>query len=216
MGVRCSIDDFGTGYSGLTYLSQLPIYSLKIDQSFIQKIGSSLSGDRIVDAVITLARSLDMRVIAEGVETNNQAAFLFSHGCDEMQGFLFCPPLPARALDELLKTRGEPPSPTYQTHPARFTIIAPKTETMKPDDIATLLQAFCTNQSIAEIDETSIAAILAALGPREPPLTKPSGHRHTPRRLNTRTPKRRVPPPSTPPTTKSLPILAQENSTPYA
>ena len=106
MGVRCSIDDFGTGYSGLTYLTRLPIYSLKIDQSFIQKIGASFGGDRIVDAVITLARSLNMRVIAEGVETDGQKRFLFAHGCDEMQGHLFCPPLSPMALDERLGMSG--------------------------------------------------------------------------------------------------------------
>ena len=78
IGVRCSIDDFGTGYSGLKYLAQIPLYSLKIDQSFVQRIGSSSDEEQIVNAVITLARSLRMKVIAEGVETGDQATFLLA------------------------------------------------------------------------------------------------------------------------------------------
>ena len=91
IGVRCSIDDFGTGYSGLKYLTQIPLHSLKIDQSFVQRIGWSSDEEQIVNAVITLARSLRMKVIAEGVETSDQATFLLAAGCDQMQGFLFSP-----------------------------------------------------------------------------------------------------------------------------
>ena len=102
LGVRCSIDDFGTGYSGLRYLTQIPLHSLKIDQSFVQRIGSSSDEEQIVNAVITLARSLRMKVIAEGVETNDQATFLLSRGCDQMQGFLFSPTLAPRDIEQLL------------------------------------------------------------------------------------------------------------------
>ena len=102
IGVRCSIDDFGTGYSGLRYLAQIPLYSLKIDQSFVQRIGSSSDEEQIVNAVITLARSLRMKVIAEGVETGDQATFLHARGCDQMQGFLFSPALAPRDIERLL------------------------------------------------------------------------------------------------------------------
>ena len=102
IGVRCSIDDFGTGYSGLRYLAQIPLYSLKIDQSFVQRIGSSSDEEQIVNAVITLARSLRMKVIAEGVETGDQATFLLARGCDQMQGFLFSPALAPRDIERLM------------------------------------------------------------------------------------------------------------------
>ena len=105
IGVRCSIDDFGTGYSGLRYLTQIPLHSLKIDQSFVQRIGSSSDEEQIVNAVITLARSLRMKVIAEGVETGDQATFLLRAGCDQMQGFLFSPALAPRDIERLLGVR---------------------------------------------------------------------------------------------------------------
>jgi diguanylate cyclase (GGDEF)-like protein len=175
MGVRCSIDDFGTGYSGLTYLSQLPIYSLKIDQSFIRRIGSSRSGDRIVDAVITLARSLDMRVIAEGVETDGQATFLVSRGCDEMQGRLFCPPLSAVDVEELLRGDRDPPGPLGEPADAHAAPAPPRDARAEPVavgarvgapvvDVPGVLEALCTNQSLGESDEPGILAILRALG----------------------------------------------------
>ena len=151
MGVRCSIDDFGTGYSGLTYLTRLPIYSLKIDQSFIKKIGSSFGGDRIVDAVITLARSLGMRVIAEGVETDGQKQFLFAHGCDEMQGHLFCPPLSPLALDERLGMSGAVSSSGGASGPASGVMPGQSsTELVVPCNVGSLLEAFCTNEHVAE------------------------------------------------------------------
>jgi diguanylate cyclase (GGDEF)-like protein len=176
MGVRCSIDDFGTGYSGLTYLSQLPIYSLKIDQSFIQKIGFSPNGDRIVDAVIALARGLNMRVIAEGVETEGQATFLFSHGCDEMQGLLFCPPLSAGALTEQLGSWSDPSSP-HEARPLRAATVVPTNQAIRAEEVTRLLQALCTNQSIAASDEAGIPGVLAALHARERTTAPPSGSR---------------------------------------
>jgi diguanylate cyclase (GGDEF)-like protein/PAS domain S-box-containing protein len=98
VGIRLSLDDFGTGYCSLTYLSHFPIDKLKIDQSFIRKIEHP-QAMRIVRGIIALAKSFQMRVIAEGVETAEQLAALREAGCDEMQGYLACKPLPA---DELL------------------------------------------------------------------------------------------------------------------
>jgi diguanylate cyclase (GGDEF)-like protein len=100
IGVRCSIDDFGTGYCGLSYLSRLPIDVLKIDRSFIQAMSAADSS--IVTAIIALGHSLGLRVVAEGVETHEQLAYLAARGCDEVQGYIFSKPIPAADFTRLL------------------------------------------------------------------------------------------------------------------
>jgi EAL domain-containing protein (putative c-di-GMP-specific phosphodiesterase class I) len=102
MGVRCSIDDFGTGYSALSYLDRLPVSGLKIDKTFVQSITSLSTAAPVVRAVIALARDLGLDVVAEGVETEPQLAFLLSHGCDHVQGFLLGRPVPATEFEVLL------------------------------------------------------------------------------------------------------------------
>ena len=104
MGVRLSVDDFGTGYSSLSYLKRFPVDRLKIDQSFVHDITADADGAAIAQAVITLGHTMDMRVIAEGVETAEQLAFLRSNQCDEMQGFLFGKPMPADQFGKLLES----------------------------------------------------------------------------------------------------------------
>lgn len=103
-GVRISVDDFGTGYSCLAYLHRFPIDVLKIDQSFIRQIGQGSGAEGITDAIIALARSLGLETVAEGVETEAQAAFLRDHGCPVGQGFLFGRPMEAAAVAPLLES----------------------------------------------------------------------------------------------------------------
>lgn len=104
-GVRLSIDDFGTGYSSLSYLQRFPINSLKIDKSFIKDIPNNQGNCAIVRSIITLGHSLQLKVIAEGVETGEQLAFLKGNQCDEIQGYLFSRPLPAEEVTKLLKEK---------------------------------------------------------------------------------------------------------------
>jgi diguanylate cyclase (GGDEF)-like protein/PAS domain S-box-containing protein len=105
MGIKVSIDDFGTGYSSLAYLRRFPIDKLKIDIAFIREVTSNPQDAAIAKTIIELAHSLDLQVIAEGVETVEQLAFLTENGCDQVQGYLFSRPLPISELDELLRER---------------------------------------------------------------------------------------------------------------
>ncbi len=102
LGVRVAVDDFGTGHSILTYLRDFPLNTLKIDRSFIRGVGSEGKDAAITSAVIAMAHRLDLRVVAEGVETEDQLSFLTRHDCDECQGFLFSKPVPAGEIAEIL------------------------------------------------------------------------------------------------------------------
>ncbi|UCV18620.1 EAL domain-containing protein [Ferribacterium limneticum] len=102
LGIKISLDDFGTGYSSLAYISRLPFDKIKIDQSFVRDITENPVNAAIASAAIVMARSLNLSVLAEGVETEAQASFLRSRRCDAMQGYLFSRPLPAAEFEQLL------------------------------------------------------------------------------------------------------------------
>jgi diguanylate cyclase (GGDEF)-like protein len=101
-GIRISIDDFGTGYSSLNYLRRFPINSIKLDQSFVRDLDERNGSSPIVNAIVGIADGFDLKLLAEGVETDFQRRMLQDLGCDEMQGFLFSRPLPAAAAARLL------------------------------------------------------------------------------------------------------------------
>jgi len=103
-GVQLAVDDFGTGYSSLSYLRKFPIDALKIDQSFVRQITTTPDETTIVTAIISMGRSLKLRVVAEGVETQEELAFLQAHQCDEAQGYYFGRPVLPRQFAKLLAT----------------------------------------------------------------------------------------------------------------
>ena len=103
LGFKVALDDFGTGYSSLMYLKKLPVAAVKIDRSFIRNVTDTPNDAEIVRAIINLAHSLDKKVIAEGVETPEQLEFLIRHGCDQVQGYLYSPPVPFKEFVRMLE-----------------------------------------------------------------------------------------------------------------
>ena len=120
LGVRISIDDFGIGYSSLSYLRQLPIDTLKIDQSFVRNIATVRGDSAIVTAVIVMAHALKLDVVAEGVETGTQLAFLGARRCDRIQGFFYSRPVCPDELKPLLAA-GSPARRSPRRHRAATT-----------------------------------------------------------------------------------------------
>lgn len=119
LGIRLSLDDFGTGYSSLGYLKRFPLDTVKIDRSFVRDIAADAGAAALTRAVITLAHSLNLNVVAEGVETEEQHSLLSAYGCDEGQGYLFAPALPAERCAELLAGQRRLHAPMNAGRPGR-------------------------------------------------------------------------------------------------
>ena len=100
IGVRIALDDFGTGYSSLSYVKSLPITTLKIDKIFVDDIKNSDSNTKVTDTIIDLGHKMELTIIAEGVETEAQLAYLIENGCDVIQGYLYSKPLPEKELEK--------------------------------------------------------------------------------------------------------------------
>jgi PAS domain S-box-containing protein/diguanylate cyclase (GGDEF)-like protein len=123
LGVEISLDDFGTGYSNLNYLRTLPIDVVKVDRSFVHDVTAALHDVSMTRAVITLAHSLQMKVLAEGVETESQLSMLIANKCDQMQGYYFSPPVPAPAIAEMLQARRQLPERLLQRRARQRTLL---------------------------------------------------------------------------------------------
>ena len=130
-GVRVSVDDFGTGYSSLSRLQRLPVDVLKIDKAFVDDIGVGAKQGALVRAIVMMAHSLNLTVVAEGVETEIQRAFLERHGCDLYQGHLLSPPLPPAQMEQYLRDRHARPRATERARKTRARASSTSVRTIK-------------------------------------------------------------------------------------
>lgn len=183
-GVRISVDDFGTGYSSLAYLRRFPIDTLKIDRAFVQEITTNADDAAIALTIIRLAHGLNLNVVAEGVETAAQAAFLREQACDQMQGFLFSRPLPAADLERLLRDGAGLYANDSQPRATVGTAVGRSSES-STDRRSKMSESVAANPAVTAVLESlqwanasvhTIAAALAQTG-----TCAPSGRRWTPK-----------------------------------
>ena len=187
MEVRCSIDDFGTGFSGLQYLADMPISALKIDRSYVSGIGKRTTDTAIVEAVVALAHSLGMAVVAEGVETLEQAQFLVSQGCEQIQGYLVSRALPAEQMGELLRLETTPAGAIRALAADVLGSVGdgevPPLSTLDPGIVQPLLVAACAAGAGDDVDLDVVAVVLRALQVGEPRVREDSWSKSVPMRV---------------------------------
>jgi len=163
LGVRCAIDDFGTGFSGLRYLADMSIDSLKIDQSFVSCL-TERENAPIVDAIIALGQRLDLDIVAEGVETEDQLAFLQAQGCTRMQGYFFGRPCRPEAVEVLLR-RDDEGAYNWREGGADVVDLTDRGYTGRQRTAASaLLSAICdSTDDLVDVDTSGLPGLLAAL-----------------------------------------------------
>ncbi len=159
MGIKLSIDDFGTGYSSLSYLKRFPIDTLKIDQSFVRDITTDPDDAAIAKSIISMAHDMQLRVIAEGVETEDQKCFLRLRRCDEMQGYLFSRPVPAVEFEKILREGRSLPVDDRVTAPGQRTLLLLDDE----ENILTSLTRLLRRDGYKILKATNAAAALGLL-----------------------------------------------------
>ena len=120
-GIRLAVDDFGTGYSSMSYLSSMPIDTLKIDRSFVSKIGTHKEDEAIIRAIVTLAKTLNLSITSEGIETEEQRSHLLELGCEMGQGYLYAKPAGAVEVSEMLAAQNQATSNTNDDYRLPFT-----------------------------------------------------------------------------------------------
>ena len=175
MGVRCSIDDFGTGYSALTYLAEMPVDAIKIDPTFVRRIDDEDRTAPIVGAVIALAHSLGLEVVAEGVETLAQLRFLQDEGCDQVQGYLFSPPVPPEEIVALVSGPGPLGACSELLRPR----VSAGSLVLPSDRIARVLASLSHAGAVAKLSSRDdLLSVLGALQ-ADQALSAPAGSTHT-------------------------------------